>query len=348
MEMIRFGRTGLTVSRTGFGAIPIQRIAEAESTKLLRAALDAGVTLYDTARGYSDSEEKLGKAFRHERDRVVLATKTPSADPAKILVDLETSLRNLRTDHVDIYQFHNPKSLGLVTGAALEAVLRAREQGKIRFIGITNHSLAVAAAALESGLFDSVQYPFNYLSTEGEEAFVRRCAQLDVGFLAMKAMSGGLITDARLSFSHLRRFPGVVPIWGMQRQEELAQFIELERNPPSFDDPEIQTAIARDRVELSGSFCRGCGYCLPCPAGISIPMAARVSLFVKRMPVSRFMTEEFRADMARVRDCIECRACAARCPYGLDVPGLLKRQLGLYEDFRNGEPAAEKPDVLSS
>ncbi len=348
MEMTELGKTGLAVSRTGFGAIPIQRLTEAESTRLLRAALDAGVTLYDTARGYTDSEAKIGKAFRHERDRIVIATKTPSTEPEKIMADLETSLRNLHTDHVDIYQFHNPKSLDLVTGSAYETVLRAKEQGKIRFIGITNHSLDVAGAAAELGLFDTVQYPFNYLSTERERAFVERCATLNVGFLAMKGMSGGLITDARASFAFLRRFPGVIPLWGMQRQEELAQFALLERNPPAFDDPEILAAIGRDRLELTGSFCRGCGYCLPCPANIAIPTAARISLLLRRMPVARFMTDEFRAEMARVKDCIECRACASRCPYGLELPALLKRQHGIFEEFWNEKHSAKDLEVLSS
>ncbi len=336
MESIRFGKSGLNVSRTGFGAIPIQRITEPESTELLRAALDAGITLYDTARGYSDSEEKIGKAFAGQRDRVVLASKTHATDPDRIMADLETSLGKLKTDHIDIYQLHNPKSLVAATGAAYETLARAKEQGKIRCIGITNHSLDIAVAAAETGLFDTIQYPFNYLSDDREEALVRRCAELDLGFLAMKAMSGGLISDASLSFAHLRRYPGLVPIWGMQRRSELAQFIELEQNPPSFDDPRIQAAVAEDRRDLAGSFCRGCGYCLPCPANIVIPTAARVSLFVRRQPIPRYLTPEFEAEMALVKNCTGCRACVTRCPYGLEVPALLRRQLESFETFLDG------------
>jgi uncharacterized protein len=335
MQTIRFGRTGLTVSRTGFGAIPIQRLGFAEAEGLLRRAYEGGITLFDTARGYSDSEEKIGRALSPVRDRIVLATKSGAPDKAGLLAHLETSLRNLRTDHVDILQLHNPQTLPEASDAhsAYAGLVEAKRKGMVRFFGLTNHRLGTAIAAAESGLFDVIQFPLSAISSDEDLGLIEVCRQRDLGVLAMKALSGGLLTNARAAFAFLRQYEGVVPIWGLQKEEELDEFLALEADPPALDAA-MRAAIQRDREELSGRFCRACGYCMPCPVGIPISFAARMGYLVRRMPYAQFLTEEWRSKMALVRECKQCRQCAQRCPYHLDIPALLQQMYDEYEVFR--------------
>lgn len=334
MKKIRLGRTGLQVGKSGFGAIPIQRINNDDAVYLLRKAYDKGINFYDTARAYTDSEIKIGMAFSGVRDKVVLATKSGCVEPDKILSELETSLSNLKTDYIDIYQFHNPKSLQEVTaaGGVYEVIKKARDQGKIRFIGFTNHRLPVAIDALHSGLFDTIQFPFNQLSSEGEIAFAGECKKLDIGFIAMKALSGGLITNAATSCAFIRQFDNVVPIWGIQHEWELDEILSFELNPPVLDEA-MWALINKDKAELSGSFCRGCGYCLPCPAEIPIPTAARISLLLNRTVYEQFLKDDFKKQMEQINNCIDCGHCKTHCPYELDTPQLLKNMLRAYEIF---------------
>jgi uncharacterized protein len=335
METMRLGRTNLIISRTGFGAIPIQRISAERAATLLRKAYDAGITFFDTARGYTDSEAKIGQALHAVRQHLVLATKTPAQDAAGVQRDLETSLRNLRTDCVDLLQVHNPEIVFRPGGAdgVYDALSQAKQAGKIRFIGLTNHRLPVALEAVESGLYDTIQYPLSYLSTPKDLAVIQVSQQQDVGVIAMKALSGGLITNARPAFAFLRQYPNVVPIWGLELETQLAEILALEAQPPALDATMWQT-IERDRTELAGAFCRGCGYCMPCPVEIPINMAARLDLLMRRMPYQRFLRDDWRDQMERITQCTECRQCASQCPYGLDVPNLLKRQLTAYRNFQ--------------
>jgi uncharacterized protein len=334
MEKTTLGRTGLQVTRCAFGALPIQRIALDEAVTLLRSALDAGINFYDTARSYSDSEEKLGNAFAQTRQQVILATKTPASTRADVLAHIETSLRNLRTDHIDILQLHNPKSVPDPNDpqSSYAGLLEARAKGMTRFIGITNHSIAVARQAVQSGLFDTVQFPLSYLSSDDDLALVEACRSANVGLIAMKALCGGLLTNVPAAFAFLRQYANVVPIWGMQRPSELAQFVALEASPPRLDRAMLES-IATDRRELAGLFCRGCGYCLPCPQGIELPWVARMSQFLRRAPWQNFMSDEWRGKMLRVRQCEQCGACSSRCPYGIDTPALIRRALADYEAF---------------
>jgi len=323
------------VTRTAFGALPIQRCSEADAVAILRRALEAGVNFYDTARAYSDSEAKIGKAFSPaERQAIVISTKTFAETAAELWEHLHTSLKNLNTDYVDIYQFHNPASVPMPGGAGglYEAALEAKKQGKIRFIGITNHRIEIAKQAVASGLFDTLQYPFSLLSGPLEFELAEMCRESDTGFIAMKALSGGLLTNAAAAFAFMRQYEHVVPIWGIQRMSELEQFIALEADPPELDAAML-AQIEKECGALQGDFCRGCGYCLPCPAGIEINMAARIYYFITRSPYKNFITPEYQAHMAKVEDCINCGACKSRCPYGLDTPELLKRQYELYKGF---------------
>jgi len=325
------GRTGLKVSKDAFGALPIQRADKETAVKILRKALAQGINFFDTARGYTDSEEKLGIALADRRGEFVIATKTHSQNGESMKQDLETSLGKLKTAYIDIYQFHNPKVLPRPgDGSGLyEAALEAKKQGKIRFIGLSNHRLTVAREMLESGLYDTLQFPFNYLSNDEEISLVKHCAEKNVGFIAMKALSGGLITDIFAAQAWMAQFPNVVPIWGIQRENELDALLEAaNRSGPL--RPEEEQRIAKDRKELGGEFCRGCGYCLPCPAEIQINFAARVNLLMRRSPSAHWHSEEGRKEMARIENCQHCGACASRCPYSLDVPALLEKNYRIY------------------
>ena len=339
MAQITIGKTGLWVEQNGFGALPIQRISKQDAVYLLRKAYDGGMSYYDSARRYSDSEEKLGEAFGDMWDKVTIATKIPARSVKEFWNDLDTSLHMLKTDYIDIFQFHNPAFCpkpGDESGL-YDAMLQAKQQGKIRFIGITNHRLDVAREAIESGLYDTLQFPFSYLSTEKELDLVQACKDKEMGFIAMKALSGGLITNSAAACAWMTRFEHVMPIWGIQRERELDEFLSYIPNPPVLDDS-IKTCIEADRKELQGDFCRGCDYCMPCPQGIRIRMCARASLLLRRAPLEIMLSERGQEMMKKIEDCLECGECSAQCPYGLDTPALLKRN---YQDFM--EVLAGKP-----
>ena len=331
METVRLGRTELVVSKNGFGALPIQRVSMEEAVRILRKAYEGGINYFDTARAYSDSEEKLGNALRDVRENIILSTKTKAVTAAEFWNDLQTSLDRLQTDYIDIYQFHNPAFCpkpGDGTGL-YEAMLEAKEKGKIRHIGITNHRLSVAEEAVRSGLYETLQFPFSYLASEKEEALVRLCQEQNVGFICMKALAGGLITHSDVAYAYLAQFP-VAPIWGIQRERELEEFLTYRNDPPVLTE-ERKAFIEKERRELVGEFCRGCGYCMPCPAGIEINTCARMSLLLRRSPAAGHLSAKGQAMMKKIEGCLNCGKCRSKCPYGLDTPELLKRN---YEDYK--------------
>lgn len=338
MRTVTLGKTGITVNKNGFGALPIQRIPEADAVKLLHKAYDNGIDFYDTARAYTDSEEKLGAAFGGMRERIYIASKTMAEDVEGFWKDLETTLRNLKTDYLDIYQFHNPAVCPKPgDGSGLyEAMLQAKEEGKVRFIGITNHRLAVAEEAIESGLYDTLQFPFSYLSSDKELALVEGCQKADMGFIAMKALSGGLITNSAAIYAYMLGYDNVLPIWGIQRERELDEFLSYQEKEPALDDT-LRRVIESDRAELLGEFCRGCGYCMPCPVGIEINNCARMSLMIRRAPSDAQLTEEMQAKMKKIEDCLHCGQCAKKCPFGLDTPALLEKNYKDYKEILAGK-----------
>ena len=334
MEKIRLGRTELYVTKTAFGALPIQRISKADAVKLVRRAFDAGINYFDTANMYTDSEEKLGEALHDVRQQVVISTKSGGADKKTVQAHIEQSLRSLRTDYIDLFQFHNPAQLPDIQDpdGPFAAALEAKKKGYIRHIGITNHRLWVAREAIASGNFETLQFPFCYLATEKDLELVELCKQADMGFIAMKGLSGGLLNNAAACYAFMQQHPTVVPIWGVQHQWELDQWLDLtEKNPQM--TPELQAVIDHDRKELAGDFCRSCGYCLPCTAGIDIPQAARMMQLLGRAPYKPYLSDEWYAKMHQIENCIHCDACKSRCPYGLDTPALLARQLADYDVF---------------
>lgn len=332
MADVKLGNTGLVVEKNGFGALPIQRRDMADAIRIIRRAYDGGIRFFDTARNYTDSEEKLGAALRDVRDKVVIASKTHALDVPTFWKELDTSLANLKTDYIDIHQFHNPPALfrpGDGSGM-YEAFLEARRRGKIRHIGISSHRLAVAREAVASGLFVSLQYPFSYLANDAEIDLVREAREAGMAFFCMKALAGGLLKDFRAANAFIAQFPGAVPIWGIQRDEEVEELVECVRDVPELTG-ERRAIIEKDRQELRGEFCRGCSYCQPCPAGINIFFAARMSLMLRRAPLRVYAAPKFHEMMAKVDDCIGCNQCKKRCPYGLDVPSLLRKN---HEDFK--------------
>lgn len=331
-DIVTLGRTGITVNKNGFGALPIQRIGKEAAVKLVRKAYEAGITFFDTARWYTDSEIKLGEAFEGMREKVYIATKTGAKTPEEFWEDLHTSLDNLKTDYIDIYQFHNPAFCPVPgDGSGLyEAMSEAKKQGKVRHIGITNHRLSVAREAVESGLYETLQFPFCYLTGEKELALVEKCKDADMGFIAMKALSGGLITNSAAAYAFQAQYDNVLPIWGVQRESELEEFISYIENPPVMTE-ELRALIKRDRAELAGEFCRGCGYCMPCPVGIEINTCARMSLLLRRSPSETQLSAAGQAMMKKIEDCLHCNKCKSKCPYNLDTPALLEKN---YEDYK--------------
>lgn len=332
MQTVTLGKTGMVVNKNGFGALPIQRISTEDAVALVRKAYDAGITFFDTARFYTDSEKKIGQAFTGMREKVYIATKTMASNAEDFWKDLSISLADLKTGYVDLYQFHNPSVCpkpGDGTGL-YEAMLEAKAQGKVRHIGITNHRLKVAEEAIASGLYETLQFPFCYLASEKDIALVEKCRETGMGFIAMKALSGGLITNSAAAYAFEAQYEDVLPIWGVQKESELDEFISYIDNPPTMTE-ELAAVIEKDRTEILGEFCRGCGYCMPCPVGIEINNCARMSLLLRRSPSEMQLTEQVQAKMKKIEDCLHCGKCKSNCPYGLDTPTLLAKN---YEDYK--------------
>lgn len=337
MKEIVLGKTGIKTPQNAFGALPIQRISTEDAVRLLRRAYDGGMTFFDTARAYSDSEMKVGKAFEGMRDKVFIASKTMAKTPEKFWEDLDTTLTNLRTDYLDIYQLHCVGQCycpGDGTGM-YEALQEAKAQGKIRHIGITAHLIGIAEEIVKSGLYETLQFPFCYLATDRDIALVKATVEADMGFIAMKGLSGGLLTNADACMAFMSEYE-VLPIWGVQREEELDQWLSFFKRDISMT-PEIRDFIEEDRKSLMGDFCRGCGYCMPCAAGIQINNCARMSQLIRRAPSANFLSEEWQGLMAKIEGCIDCGICKTRCPYGLDIPNLLRKNYADYKDIVAGK-----------
>ncbi len=335
MKNVTLGRTGICVPQNGFGALPIQRDSLDESVKILRKAYEGGMRFFDTARAYTDSEEKVGAAFGDgyvKRDEIIIATKTGAKTPEEFWQHLETSLKLLKTDYIDIYQFHLMGQCwkpGDGTGM-YECMLKAKEMGKIRHIGGTAHKIGVAREIAESGLYETLQYPFSYLASDEEKELVKLCNENNVGFICMKGLAGGLITNSKAAMAFISQYDGAVPIWGIQREKELDEWLAFMDETPAFDD-EIKAFIEAERKELMGNFCRGCGYCMPCTVGIQINQCNRMTLMLRRAPSDSWLSEYWQAEMEKIEQCIGCGACLSKCPYELEIPTLLRKNL---EDYR--------------
>ena len=332
MKTITLGSTGITTVQNAFGALPIQRVSTEMAVKLLRRAYEGGMRFFDTARAYSDSEVKVGEAFDGMRKKVFIATKTGAKTPEEVRAQVETSLKNLRTDYIDIYQFHCADQCyrpGDGTGM-YECMEELKKEGKIRHIGITAHKLYIAEEAVESGLYETLQYPFSYLSSEKEIALVKKCKEANMGFIAMKGLAGGLINRSEAAMAFMSQFDNALPIWGIQKEKELEEWLSYMAETPTMNE-ELTAYIEKEQKELTGEFCRGCGYCMPCPAGIMINQCARMSLMLRRAPSKAWLTPEMQAEMKKIEVCLHCNQCMKKCPYELNTPELLKKN---YEDYK--------------
>ena len=328
---MRLGKTNLEVNKNGFGALPIQRCTMAESVEILQKAYENGINFFDTAHFYTDSEEKMGNAFEDiPRESIYIASKTAAETPEDFWSDLETSLKSLKTDYLDLYQFHNISFTPKKDDELFKAMLEAKEKGLVRHIGITTHKITHAYEAIESGLYETLQYPFSYLSGDEEIKLVEKCSELDVGFIAMKAMGGGLIKNSKASYAFLNQFDNVLPIWGIQKLEELDEFLSYDEN--TVLDDKLNADIENDKKELGDNFCRGCGYCMPCPEEINISLCSRMSLWIRRFPTEPNLDEKTQEIMRKTLNCVECYECVDKCPYELNIPELLKEN---YEDYQN-------------
>lgn len=337
METIRFGRTGLEVSRVAFGGIPIQRLTRKEGIELVRSTLEEGVTFIDTAHGYGHSEELVGEALRgRPREKVVLASKSPASDRAGFLSDLKESLRRLKTDYIDIFQHHNVSSQEkmhqvLGPGGAFEGMREAISEGKVRFPAFSSHILSVAGQMIRTDCFDVVQVPFNFIDCQALDEVIPLARKHRMGIIAMKPLGGGLLDNARLCFRYLSQFPDLVPDPGIERIEELREILAVikENGPLTEEEGE---AIERYRRMLGKTWCHRCDYCQPCPEGVPISMVLAAGSFARRMPFDaavRFVGEPFK----KAESCTECRTCVERCPYRLDIPDLLKQRRVSWDSF---------------
>ena len=328
MEYITLGKTGLRVSKMGFGGIPIQRVTAEEAKALLEAVEAAGVNYIDTARGYTVSEELIGQAIEGRRDKFVLATKSMARDREAMAKDIETSLGNLRTDSIDLYQIHNPSVQQLeqvcAPGGALEALLEAKEAGRIGHLGLTAHSLEVFQRALELDWVETVMFPYNIVENQGAD-LMEQAAEKNVGFIGMKPLAGGAIEDAALALRYIAANPHVsVVIPGMYAPEEVAQNAAAVADTAPLSQAE-QDRMEQIRKELGTSFCRRCNYCAPCTVGISIPNAFLFHGYLSRYGLADWARSRYEAMPAKAGDCVECGACEERCPYQLPIREMLKK-----------------------
>ncbi|MBQ8769506.1 MAG: aldo/keto reductase [Oscillospiraceae bacterium] len=333
MQYTVLGKTGLKISRMGFGGIPIQKIDAEGTKKLMLSLLDAGINYIDTARGYTVSEEYLGFALEGIRQHFVLATKSMSRDRDAMARDIDISLKNLRTDYIDLYQVHNPGLADLekvcAPGGALEALLEAKNAGKIGHIGVTVHTLDVFEAALELPWVETIMFPYNIVETQGE-ALIRRCRDKNIGFICMKPLAGGAIDDATLALRFVMQNPDVtVVIPGMAEEVELAQNIAAVSDASPLTPGELEK-IQAIRDSLGTQFCRRCNYCAPCTVGIPISGVFMMEGYLSRYGLEDWARARYDGFAKTASDCIGCGVCETRCPYKLPIREMLQRAVKTF------------------
>jgi predicted aldo/keto reductase-like oxidoreductase len=319
------------------GTIQITRLEWQESLRVVRKVHDMGVSFFDTARGYLDSELRLGEAFHGIRDQVVIITKSGKKNPQELSIQLDESLQRLRTDYVDIFLFHGAGALEedgfFDPGGILETAQKAVEAGKVRFLGFSAHKVSLALKALEVESLQVGMVPANFISREYiDGGFYKKAKERNLGLLAMKPFGGGRIRNASVCLKFLRRYRAMFPCIGIEDPEEMRRNIEVWERKEPFTALE-KSEMSRIHRELGDRFCRGCGYCLPCPQGIAIPTMTFLKVFSMQMPRDRVVTEKHSDAVERAADCTECGQCVERCPYDLDIPAMIKENRDFYLHF---------------
>ena len=337
MEKIRFGKTGLMVSRLAFGGIPIMRIPKTEAAKIVQETIRLGVNFIDTANGYTDSEEKIGEAIKGmRREDLVIATKSVASDKKGFNEHLDLSLKRLGLEYIDIYQLHNVSSDSkrdavFAPGGAMEGLEEAVKSGKVRFPGFSSHSIPMGIELMKSGRFASVQLPFNYIDTGASDAAIKLAKELDIGFIAMKPLGGGVLDNAALAFRYIMQYDSIIPDPGIERIEEIREIVAIMKKNEALSS-EDKKEIERQRAELGSSWCHRCDYCQPCPQDIQISTAMWLESGFKRMPAERARSM-FGPSIENARICLNCGECVKRCPYKLDIPALLKQKIKFWDSL---------------
>jgi predicted aldo/keto reductase-like oxidoreductase len=335
MKTTRLGKTELQVSRVGFGGIPIQRLTEDEAVEVVRRCLDLGITFLDTANAYTTSETRIGKAIAGRREQLIIATKTGARDKQTALEHLENSLRCLRTDHVDLWQFHNVSSVEayeeiLGPSGAMEAAQEALGAGKVRHVGVTSHSMDMALKMVPTGLFETLQFPFNFVTNEPADELLPLVEEHDLGFIAMKPFAGGMLADARLAIKYLLQFDAAVPDPGIEMAAEIEEIVDIVAGPWALT-PQERQAMADFRAQAGTRFCRRCEYCQPCPQGVRISTIMNLPSFEKRFPEERLSAGWVAEALLTGENCIECGECEEKCPYHLPIREMIAEHVALYE-----------------
>ena len=328
MEYRILGKTGLKVSAIGFGGIPVQRISKQESIKVIERAEELGINFIDTARGYGISEMFIGEALKGRRENWIIASKTMVRDKEGMKNEVAISLNNLKTEYIDLYQFHNVRTMEdyekiLSENGAYSALEEAKVDGKVRHIGITSHSLELLKIAVESGKFESIMYPYNIVETQAEELF-KRAKELNIGVIAMKPMAGGALTDGTIAMKFILENEAITTaIPGMASIEEVEENYKVGSSFKPLTYEEKEKAL-EEASKLGNEFCRRCGYCAPCPKGIDIPTMFVIRGYKERYDLASWAEERYSAMKNTAKDCIECGACEVKCPYNLPIRKMLK------------------------
>jgi predicted aldo/keto reductase-like oxidoreductase len=326
------------VSKIGFGGIPIQRLTEAETISLVRRCFELGINFFDTANNYTTSEERIGKAIKGFRDKIIIATKSGSRDPEELSKHLELSLKRLDVDYIDLYQFHGISDFAsldkiLTPGGAMSVVLNAQSKGIVRHIGLSSHQIDVALKAVATGRFETLMFPFNFITPEAADELIPLCRKMDVGFICMKPMAGGMVDNANIAIKYLRQYPDIVPIPGIERTTEIEEIINIMQDSTQMTDAEKQE-MDRIKATLGAHFCHRCDYCQPCTMKIPISTVLTHQSAYRRLHPARFFSPPLGEPIEKATECSDCGECEQRCPYHLPIRKLLKEQITWYRSLK--------------
>jgi uncharacterized protein len=338
MEKIRLGKTNLMVTKLGFGGIPIQRLSDAEAIAVVKKCVELGITFFDTANGYSTSEERIGQAIKDQRQNIYIATKSGARTREEMEKHLALSLQRLGTDYIDLYQCHgisDYKSLDKIQepGGVIDFMKESRRKGLIKHIGITSHQIDVAKKAVQTDLFETLMFPFNFITSEAADELIPLCRKHDVGFIVMKPLAGGMVDQVKIAFKYLLQFPEVVAIPGIEKICEIEEIAQIYQKPAKLTLTE-KKEMKKIKEALGSQFCHRCDYCQPCTTGIPISMVMTLKSLHKRLPTERFFSPMIMPAMEKAAQCSECGECEKRCPYRLAIRDMIKEQVEWYQGIR--------------